>query len=155
MFGIPINGKWVVTCLVGFVLVFGMGFWWFQEHAFYDETYSDVVTIEGWEYPVTQWKGITSDSSPLKMRACFVIKVPFEAEETNGATPLVAPGWFRCFDAKFLTEQLDREYAKAYIAQRDDPKGFDRIIAILPGGRSYMWRQPSLGTGVDSFGISG
>ena len=59
-----VNGKHVVTGLVGFTFVFGMAFWWFQEHAFYEENWADKVEIAGVVYPVTQWKGVTSESSP-------------------------------------------------------------------------------------------
>jgi hypothetical protein len=146
MFGNRISGKWVVTGLIGFTIVFGMGFWWFQEHAFYEEFQAaeHVVEIDGWEYPVTGWKQINSESSPLKMRACFLIQVDFEAREAPEAMPLVAPGWFRCFNAEVIAENLQRKYATAYIAQRNDPEGFDRIIAVFPGGRAYMWRQPEV-----------
>ena len=137
------NGKHVVTGLVGFVLLFGMAFWWFQSYAFYEETQASTVTIAGQVYPVTEWKGITSESSPLKMRACFVLKETFDALPSLEPEPLVAPGWFKCFNAEFIEENLVSEYAKAYVAERNDPEGFDRIIAVFPGGRTYMWRRLS------------
>jgi hypothetical protein len=138
-----VNGKHVVTGLVGFTFVFGMAFWWFQEHAFYEENWADKVEIAGVVYPVTQWKGITSESSPLKMRACFVISEPFEAPPSIAANPLVAPGWFKCFNAEYITESLASNYGKAYVAEHNDPEGFDRIVAVFPGGKAYMWRQLS------------
>jgi hypothetical protein len=138
-----VKGSYVVVGLVGFTIVFGLVFWWFQEHAFYEETKagSYEVEIAGQIYPVTKWNGITSDSSPLKMRACFVIREDFEALAAIAPEPLVAPGWFKCFNAQVIEENLVSGYAKAYVAERNDPKGFDRIVAVFPGGRSYMWRQ--------------
>ena len=133
----------MITGLLGFTLLFGMAFWWFQEHAFYEETQADKVEIAGQVYPVTQWEGITSTSSPLKMRACFLIRETVEALPALAPEPLVAPGWFKCFNAEFIAENLARDYAKAYVAERNDPKGFDRIVAVFPGGRAYMWRQPN------------
>ena len=57
--------------------------------------------------------------------------------------PLLAPGWFRCFNAETIAENLATGYARAYLAERDNPNGFDRIVAVFPGGRAYMWRQLS------------
>jgi len=138
-----INGSYVVAGLIAFTVVFGLTFWWFQSHAFYEENWTDKVEIDGWEYPVTEWKGITSTSSPLKMRACFLLRVPVTAEPALAPEPLVAPGWFKCFNAQFIDENLASGYATAYVAKRNDPQGFDRIVAVFPGGRSYMWRQVS------------
>jgi hypothetical protein len=140
-----VSGKYVVVGLVGFTFLFGMAFWWFQEHAFYEETRAEAeeVVIDGAIYPVTKWRGLTSTSSPLKMRACFVISEAFEAPPSEAPEPLVAPGWFKCFNAKVIEENLVSGYAKAYVAERGDPPGFDRIIAVFPGGNAYMWRQLS------------
>ncbi len=138
-----VNGKYVVIGLVTFTVLFGLVFWWFQSHAFYDETQADEVRIAGQLYPVTEWKGIEATSSPLKMRACFLIHETIEALPALAPEPLLAPGWFRCFNAEIIAENLARDYAKAYVAERNDPKGFDRIVAVFPGGRAYMWRQPN------------
>jgi hypothetical protein len=101
------------------------------------------VVIADAVYPVTKWRGVTSTSSPLKMRACFVLRERFEAPPATAPEPLVAPGWFKCFNAEFIAENLANQYGKAYVAAYDDPPGFDRIIAVFPGGNSYMWRQLS------------
>ena len=139
-----VNGKVVATGLVAFSGLFGLAFWWFQSHAFYTETRADehTVTIDGVGYPVTEWKSIDAASSPLKMRACFLIRETIEALPALAPEPLVAPGWFRCFNAEVIAENLTSDYAKAYVAERNDPHGFDRIVAVFPGGRAYMWRQP-------------
>jgi len=136
-----LNGKYVVAGLLGVIILFGLAFWWFQTHAFYQETRAETVEIAGTVYPVARWKGITSTSSPLKMRACFVLDQPFQALPALAPEPLVAPGWFKCFNARVIGESLESGYAKAFVAARNDPPGFDRIIAVFPGGRSYMWRQ--------------
>jgi uncharacterized membrane protein len=140
-----VNGKVVATGLVGFTALFGLAFWWFQTHAFYTETEADehTVVIAGQGYPVTEWKSIDATSSPLKMRACFLITEPIEALPALAPEPLVAPGWFRCFNAETIEEALARDYARAYVAERNDPHGFDRIVTVFPGGRAYMWRQPN------------
>lgn len=140
---VRVSGKYVVIGLVGFSFLFGMAFWWFQEHAFYEETWAEEVVIQGAVYPVTKWRGVTSTSSPLKMRACFVLNEAFEAPPSIAPEPLVGPGWFKCFNARFIEENLANGYGKAYVAARNEPPGFDRIIAVFPGGNTYMWRQLS------------
>jgi hypothetical protein len=143
-----VSGTYVGVGLVATALLAGLVFWWYQNHAFYKETHQDTVTIAGVVYPVTEWKGIVSSKSPLSMRACFLLREDFQALEAVDAKPLVAPGWFRCFNARVIDENLERGYARAYVAGRNEPPGFDRIIAVFPGGRSYMWRQPSANTGI-------
>ncbi len=140
-----VNGKYVVAGLVALTVLFGLVFWWFQSHAFYSETKAEQaeVVIAGSPYRVTEWNGIDASSSPLKMRACFLIEGPIDALSALAPEPLVAPGWFRCFNAEVIAENLATGYAKAYVAQRNDPRGFDRIVAVFPGGRAYMWRQPN------------
>jgi hypothetical protein len=136
-----VDGKYLIVGLVGFMLLFGLAFWWFQEHAFYTETQSETVEIAGTVYSVTRWRGIASTSSPLKLRACFVLGEPIQALPALEPEPLVAPGWFKCFNARVIEESLENGYAEAFVAARNEPPGFDRIIAVFPGGRSYMWRQ--------------
>jgi hypothetical protein len=136
-----VSGKYVVVGLVGFAFLFGMAFWWFQSHAFYEETWSEEVTIDSVIYPVMRWRGVTSTSSPLKMRACFVIRGRIDAPLAPEPEPLVAPGWFKCFNARYIAENLASGYGTAYVAERNDPRGFDRIVAVFPGGNAYMWRQ--------------
>jgi len=137
------SGSYLATGLIGFTLIFGMVFWWFQQHAFYEETWAEEVVIDGYIYPVTNWRGVTSTSSPLKMRACFVLNEAIEAPTPIAPEPLVGPGWFKCFNAEYIGENLAKGYGKAYLAERNDPHGFDRIIAVFPGGNAYMWRQLS------------
>ena len=140
-----VNGTYVVIGLVTFTGLFGLAFWWFQSHAFYSETKADehTVIIDGVGYPVTEWNSIDATSSPLKMRACFLIREEIEALAALDPEPLVAPGWFRCFNAEVIAENLASGYTKAYVAERNNPRGFDRIVAVFPGGRAYMRRQPN------------
>jgi hypothetical protein len=127
--------------LGGFAFVAMMAYWWLQTHAFYEETQLTTVEIDGGVHPVAEWRGIVSDKSPLLMRACFLLRAEIVAPEVGDARPEAAPGWFRCFNAETIRENLASGYAKAYLAARNDPPGYDRIVAIFPGGRSYMWRQ--------------
>ena len=140
-----VDAKYVATGLVGFTVLSGLAFSLFQSHVFYEETLAAEaeIVIAGSTYPVTGWKSIDVANSPLKIRACFVIRETIVALPALAAEPLVAPGWFKCFSAEFIAENLARDYAKAYVAERNDPYGFDRIVAVFPGGRAYMWRQPN------------
>ena len=57
------------------------------------------------------------------------------------ADPLVAPGWFECFDAERIAQDLGAGRARAILAEFNEPYGFDRIVASYPDGRAYQWRQ--------------
>ncbi len=103
-----VNGKYVVTGLVAFTGLFGLAFSWFQNHVFYEETQAAEaeIVIAGNTYTVTEWKGIDAASSPLKMRACFLIRETIAAPPAIAPEPLVAPGWFKCFNAEVIAENL-------------------------------------------------
>ena len=57
------------------------------------------------------------------------------------ATPLTAPFWFRCLSAGRLTGDLAAGAATAYHIGRNQPEGFDLMLAVYPDGRGYLWRQ--------------
>ena len=93
--------------------------------------------------PVEDYQGVDASSSPLKLRGCFQADPAAfaRAEPAPDATPLTGPGWFDCYDAGTLTEDLAAGRARAYALTRDDPDGFDLMAAIYPDGRGYLWRQ--------------
>lgn len=95
----------------------------------------DVLAING-------FRGIDSDSSPLRYRACFNIEgaLPTLAAYP-GAEPLNAPGWFECFNAATLGADLISGAATAGLIEADAPWGFDRVMALYPDGRAYVWPQ--------------
>lgn len=137
-------GRVVVLAILAFAAIFAAALWWFQVYAFY-ERQSGVGGIEvaGLTVPVADYEGIDAASSPLKLRGCFradpaaFAAAPPDAE----ATPLVAPSWFGCFDAGAITADLAAGRARAYALGRDEPAGFDLVVAIYPDGRGYLWRQ--------------
>jgi len=141
------SGRILVLLLLGFTVVFAVGLWWFQTRAFYEETEVEAVAVAGEPYPVTGWQGIDATSSPLKLRACFrlapeaVAAIADRLQPYEDATPLVAPGWFDCFDAGALTRALEDGRATAWIAAAEDRPGADAVIAAYPDGRAYLWRQ--------------
>lgn len=137
------DGRYVVIGLILSVMIIGFGLWWAQNRAFYTEYQADTVVIAGNTYNVTRFRGIDSESSPLKLRACFLIEGTILAPRVEKPVPLVAPGWFKCFKAEYIEEELAEGTAVAYLAEYDTPRGFDTVVAVSPGGRAYMWRQPN------------
>lgn len=135
------SGRGVIGGLLAFALVFGVVLWYFQTRAFYEEFQADSVSIDGRDYPVSGFRGIDADTSPLKQRACFTLAGPVEAPVAPKPVPLVAPSWFECFDAGALTADLARGAATAYLAEAESAVGVDRIVVLYPDGRGYMWRQ--------------
>ena len=58
-----------------------------------------------------------------------------------GATPLVAPGWFDCFDATAIGAAIERGEALAFLSQANVHADVDRVVAVMPDGRAYAWNQ--------------
>ncbi|MEX2520699.1 MAG: DUF6446 family protein [Paracoccaceae bacterium] len=138
------NGRILVVGMALFALLFGLALWWFQTRGYY-ETVTGVtsVTIAGVSVPVTGYEGIDADTSPLKMRGCFHAEAAeaIEGPEATEPEPLVAPGWFSCFDAERIEADIDAGAARAVLAEFNQPYGFDRIVAAYPDGRAFQWRR--------------
>ena len=138
------NGKRLVQGFLVFLALFAAGLIYTQFFAYYARQEGvGALRIEGEAVPIADYDGIDSSSSPLKLRGCFGIDPAAVAGLTpaTDATPLNAPFWFGCFDAGALTDDLASGAATAYALTRDDPKGFDQMIAVYPDGRGYLWRQ--------------
>ncbi len=96
--------------------------------------------------PVGSFRGIDAASSPLRFRACFEILLPpEELRETylpyEDPVPLVAPGWFDCFDARAIGAALEEGRAQAFLGEANIRYGIDRVIAVDEAGRAYAWHQ--------------
>ncbi|GGA23134.1 hypothetical protein GCM10011498_24950 [Amylibacter cionae] len=138
------NGKLMVTGIVGVALAMGVGLWYSQTYAYYERVDGlEEITAYGDAFPVSNYRGITADTSPLKLRACFDVDWDYVQSDTykDAATPLQAPGWFDCFDAQTLTTDIASGEAVVLQAERNQPFGFSRFIAQYPDGRAFMWRQ--------------
>lgn len=135
------NGRFLVGGLVLFALLFGAALWWFQTRGYY-ETVTGVasVTIAGVPVPVTDYEGIDASTSPLKMRGCFRAGA-IDGPDAPEPEPLVAPGWFSCFDAEQIEADINSGAARAVLAEFNQPYGFDRIVAAYPDGRAFQWRR--------------
>ena len=136
------SGRRLVIGLLLFAAVFGVALYWFQVFAFY-ERQSGTDTLPGAPVAIADYDGIDSASSPLKLRGCFRVDPATVAALPVAAapTPLVAPFWFRCFDAGALTRDLAAGAATARLVAHDLPEGFDLLVAVYPDGRGYLWRQ--------------
>lgn len=135
------SGRVLAGGLVLFALVFGAALWWFQTRGHYVEV-TDVAGIDvaGAVIPVSGYRGIDAATSPLKLRACFAADV-IEGPPAQAPDPLIAPDWFDCFDAEALAKDIEAGAARAILAERNQPYGFDRIVAAYADGRTFMWRQ--------------
>ena len=126
----------------------GVGVWWFQTRAFYDDAMPiDAVTLTVNGAPVALYAegvSIDADSSPLRYRACFHLLVPVPGTPTpapEGAVPTIAPGWFDCYDAGVIDGDLDAGRAVPVLAEADVVYGVDRLGALYPDGRGFLWHQ--------------
>lgn len=138
------NSKVLISVFAVFTIIFGAALWYFQTRAYYyDVTDVSEVMAYGDAFPVSEYRGIDADTSPLKMRACFTVDWDYwpSDEFKDIAKPLVAPSQFDCFDAAEISSDLANDTATAILAQPNKPYGFDRFIAQYPDGRAYMWRQ--------------
>jgi hypothetical protein len=134
------SGRTLVTGFLAFLALFAAALVWTQLFAFYER---ETAAPELVGLAVADYRGIDAASSPLKLRGCFRLDPAAAAglAPAPDATPLVAPFWFRCFDAAELTHDLATGAARGYAVARDAPAGFDLMLAAYPDGRGYLWRQ--------------
>ncbi|MFN4058612.1 MAG: DUF6446 family protein [Roseinatronobacter sp.] len=141
-------GRFLVIVLVGCTVLAGAGAYYLQVYAYYDRlpaqdhfALTPVGALASQDFAISAFQGIDSDSSPIRYRACFDISVdPAALTPYLDATPLIAPGWFGCFDAKTLTEALADGRATAVLSQSNVLYGIDRVTALMDG-RGYAWHQ--------------
>ena len=148
-------GKIFVGAIVISALMAGAAIYYLQVYAFYDKVPASspaaeirLTTVEGVAEPllIEGFEGIDADSSPIRFRACFrtpqSMAMMTETYQTyDGATPLVAPGWFNCFDAEAIGEALEQGRAVAYLGEENIQYGIDRVVAVMDDGRAYAWNQ--------------
>ncbi|MDX1780705.1 MAG: DUF6446 family protein [Thalassovita sp.] len=148
-------GKLLAGFIVVMALVAGVAMYYLQVYAFYDEVAASgtddvqlTSLVTGRPEPILYegFKAIDSDSSPIRYRACFstpmsqaMLTETYEMYDT--AEPLIAPGWFNCFDAKALGAELENGTALAFTGQRNIQYGVDRVVAVTEDGRGFVWHQ--------------
>ena len=132
----------------------GAALYYLQVYAYYVEVTAQVAKVQmtsvvsGVPEPILfeNYKGIDSDSSPIRYRACFDTPLSqamlTETYQTyQGATPLVAPGWFDCFDAVTIGDAIESGQAIAFMGVENISYGIDQVVAVFPDGRGYVWHQ--------------
>jgi len=143
------SGRLTVIVIVGVTLIFGVGVWYSSTRAYYAPLETVEVNLQRSDgsfvtVDITEAQGIDADTSPLRYRACFVLQgVPdmTEALAYDDPTPLIAPNWFDCFDAIAIGTALEQGQATAYLGTRNIHRGVDRVVAIFPDGRGFVWHQ--------------
>ena len=139
---------------MGVSLLAGAVLYYLQVYAFYDKIEQDTAVIqltsivsgEPEEIIADGFEGIDSDSSPIRFRGCFTTPMSQSLlSETyvsyDAAEPLIGPGWFSCYDAKVIGADLEAGVALPFLSQADITNGIDRVVAIYPDGRAYIWHQ--------------
>ncbi|MDO9640511.1 MAG: DUF6446 family protein [Pseudotabrizicola sp.] len=149
------NGKIAAGAIVISAALAGVAIWYLQIYAFYEPVSFTpgqeilLTTIESGQPEPILAEGVTgidAESSPLRFRACFTTPMTQAMlSETyiayDGAVPLVAPGWFDCFDAVEIGTALERGEALAFLSQSNVAADIDRVVAVFPDGRAFAWHQ--------------
>jgi len=85
-------------------------------------------------------------SGPVSFRACFttpsslaMLTDSYVIQEN--AVPLNAPSWFECFNAQDIGAALESGEAIPFVSQKNISFGVDRVVAVLPDGRGFVWHQ--------------
>ncbi|MCB1390450.1 MAG: histidine kinase [Rhodobacteraceae bacterium] len=142
------TGRIAALAIVISAAVAGIAMYYLQVYGYYQELEPQigyqVATPDGGtaRLDIADFRGIDSDSSPLRYRACFqIVGALPEMVDRPHSEPLNAPGWFDCFDAERIGEDIVAGRARAVMVEQDAPWGFDRVMALYPDGRAYVWPQ--------------
>lgn len=149
------NGKIIAAALVVPALMVGAAVYYLQVYGYYrdvapngsdDVTLVNAETGEAEVIPYADFRAIDADSSPIRYRACFTTTLGEAAlaetyQDYPEAEPLIAPGWFGCFDAEEIGGALEDGGAMAFLSKPEVHYGIDRVVAILPDGRGFAWNQ--------------
>jgi hypothetical protein len=148
-------GKFLALLILVCALAGGAAMYYLQVYGYYDEIAAtgpadvQAVTLASGQpepLPHRDFRAIDSDSSPIRYRACFTTDLTADDLRATyrpypGAVPLLAPKWFDCFDARAIGAALEEGRALALMGTENIRYGIDRIIAILPDGRGFVWHQ--------------
>ncbi|MBQ2260304.1 MAG: histidine kinase [Loktanella sp.] len=148
-------GRILIVAMLALAVVVGGAMYYLQVYAYYEDVVAEPgditlpVTPAGGdplEVPFSNFRGIDSNSSPLRYRACFdtdisMITLAAAAQALPFAEPRVAPRWFDCFDAAQIGADLQSGAASAYLSIPNIQYGIDRVIAFYPDGRGYIWHE--------------
>ncbi|NRB34601.1 MAG: histidine kinase [Rhodobacteraceae bacterium] len=147
------NGKWVGMTVLACAAAAGAGLYYLQVFGFYDRvseapgqevlltpTSGDPVALT-----VSGFEAIDADSSPIRFRACFSTEASADDlagfTRIDGAEPRNAPFWFDCFDAPALGAAIKSGDVTVYLGTKNHAFGVDRLVAIGPDGRGWVWHE--------------
>ena len=148
------TGKLLTIAIVVCALFAGGAMYYLQVYGYYYDVpeaehqvvLTSVVTEEPEVIDTYDFTAIDADSSPIRYRACFktdssIAMLTETYKIYDKPEPLLAPKWFECFDAKTIGEDLETGAAVAFMGTRNQTYGIDRIVAIYPDGRGYVWHE--------------
>jgi hypothetical protein len=147
------SGKLVGIVLMFVALVTAVSLYYLQVYHFYEEPrtgdavmLTNLATGAPEEIIADDVTSIDATSSPIRYRACFTTPMSQALltegyQLVDGATPLVAPDWFDCFNATEIGAALEQGSALAFMGQSNIDYGVDRIVAIMEDGRGFVWHQ--------------
>ncbi|MCV6586080.1 MAG: DUF6446 family protein [Marinibacterium sp.] len=145
------SGKLVGSIIIALALIAGAALYYLQIYAFYspvpDNGHAVVLASDTGPVPVpyTGFQAIDAESSPIRYRACF--DTGFDPATTPGLIempgldPRNAPGWFDCFDAKTIADDIAAGTARVYLSAKNIAYGVDRVVALTDDGRGYAWHE--------------
>lgn len=148
-------GKLIAGFIMVTALAAGIAMYYLQVYAYYepvaitgtdDVLLTPIVSQQPEPILYEDFQAIDATSSPIRYRACFttILSQPLLSETYvayDRAEPLVGPGWFDCFDAKDIGLALEEGEALAFLSVSNVEYGIDRVVAVLPDGRGYVWNQ--------------
>ncbi|WP_068110171.1 DUF6446 family protein [Tropicimonas marinistellae] len=147
------SGKIIAGGIVAIAFAVGVAIYYLQVYYYYDDVSAEtediaLTLIGGSPEPILaeNIEAINATSSPIRYRACFTTTLSHAMltetyEIYDGAEPLVAPHWFKCFDAVEVGTALEEGRALAFLGQKDLAHGVDRVVAIHEDGRGFVWHQ--------------
>lgn len=148
------TGRIAVTMILGAALILGAAMYYLQVYHFYEEIPAEDGNVQlvsvavGEPEPVMfeNFKGIDATSSPIRYRACFDLAMSIATLTETYAVhpapePLVAPGWFDCFDAEAVGAALETGEAVAFLSSENTPYGIDRVVAVFADNSAVAWDQ--------------
>lgn len=148
-------GKIFAGFIVVTGLIFGAVMYYMQVYYYYDPVQAtgtdDVqLTLLASQKPEAilyeNFEGTDGSSSPIRYRACFTTSMsqPMLSETYvayDHPEPLNGPKWFDCYNAQDVGAALENGEALAFMGTENIEYGVDRVVAILPDGRGFVWHQ--------------
>lgn len=148
-------GKFLAILIIICAAAAGGGIYYLQIYAYYEEIEptpgQDVVLMpqdseQARPIAYADFQAIDASSSPIRYRACFTTELTRD-ELTQAYTvlqqqkPRIAPGWFGCFDAQAIGDELEAGTATVFLSVKNISYGVDRIVAITDAGNGYVWHE--------------